>query len=353
MLRASELARRIHHIPKILYHWRMSPQSTSYASTIKPAAERNALRALEGALARRGIHGVVERTNLPHYFRVRREITGAPRVSIVIPFKDQPRLLRQCIESILEKSTYSHFEIIGVSNNSQSSETFALMQALAQRDARVRFYEYNEPFVFSSIVNFGVSKANGEHVLLLNNDIEVISWDWLEAMLEHSQRPEVGVVGAKLYYPNDTVQHAGIIIGLGGYAAHSHKHFFSNANGYFNRLNVIQNVSAVTGACLMVKREIYDRLQGFDEPHLGVAYNDVDFCLRVRELGYVNVFTPYAELYHHESISRGYEDTPEKQQRFEREKAYFRTRHAAILEQGDPYYNPNLTPDREDFGIRL
>lgn len=353
VLRASELARGIHHIPKILYHWRMSPQSTSYASTIKPTAERNALRALESALARRGVRGAVERANLPHYFRVRREIAGTPRVSIIIPFKDQPRLLRQCIESILEKSTYPHYEIIGISNNSQSSETFALMQTLAQRDARVRFYEYNEPFVFSGIVNFGAGKARGEHLLLLNNDIEVISWDWLEAMLEHSQRAEVGAVGAKLYYPNDTVQHAGIIIGLGGYAAHSHKHFFANASGYFNRLNVIQNVSAVTGACLMVKKEIYDRVQGFDEPHLGVAYNDVDFCLRVRELGYLNVVTPYAELYHHESISRGYEDTPEKQQRFEREKAYFRTRHAAILERGDPYYNPNLTPDREDFGIRI
>lgn len=352
VLRATEATAAIHHIPKILYHWRMSAASTSFDADSKPGAQAASRRALTDALARRGVRAEVLDANLPHFFRVRRAIEDEPLVSILIPFKDQPELLKQCIGSVLERSTWRNYEIVGVSNNSVRSETFALMAELAARDARVRFEEYDVPFNFSRIVNHAAARARGAHLVLLNNDIEVISWDWLEAMLEHSQRPEVGAVGAKLYYPDDTVQHAGIIVGLGGYAAHSHKHFRNDAFGYINRLNVIQNLSAMTGACLMVKKALYQALGGLDEDQFGVAYNDVDFCLRAREQGLFNVFTPYAELYHHESLSRGYEDTPEKRARFEVEKAHFARRHRAILERGDPYYSPHLTLDREDFGIR-
>jgi GT2 family glycosyltransferase len=226
------------------------------------------------------------------------------------------------------------------------------MVRLEKKDSRISFYEYNTDFNYADINNHAVNTyAKGEHVLLLNNDIEVIEPTWLEAMLEHSQRDNVGCVGAKLYYPNNTVQHAGIIIGLGGYAGHSHKLSPRDNPGYFNRLNAIQNLSAVTAACLMIKKSIYQEVNGMDEIKFKVAYNDVDFCLRVREKGYLNIFTPYAEMYHHESISRGYETTPEKIARFQTEKDALYARHKDILDNGDPYYNPNLTHDTEDFSL--
>jgi len=252
----------------------------------------------------------------------------------------------------LDKSSYTNYEIIGISNNSEEAETFKMMKHLEERDPRVSFYEYNVDFNYSDINNHGVNTyAKGEHILLLNNDIEVISPDWIEAMLEFSQRDDVGCVGAKLYYPNDTVQHAGIIIGLGGYAGHSHKMYPRDNPGYFNRLNVVQNVSALTAACLMIKKSIYTDLNGLDAYDFKVAYNDVDFCLRVLEKGYLNIFTPFAEMYHHESITRGYETTPEKKARFHEEKRLLGKRHTKILTEGDPYYNPNLTLDKEDFSI--
>jgi GT2 family glycosyltransferase len=255
-----------------------------------------------------------------------------------------------CINSIIEKSTYSNYEIIGISNNSEDKATFEMMRTLERKDSRVKFYEYNVDFNYSDINNQAVNTySKGEHILLLNNDIEVIEPTWLEAMLEHSQRDNVGCVGAKLYYPNDKIQHAGVIIGLGGFAGHSHKMFNRDDQGYFNRLNAVQDLSAVTAACLMIKKSLYQEVDGLDAIHFKVAYNDVDFCLRVLEKGYYNVFTPFAELYHHESISRGYEDTPEKLARFDQEKASLFERHKNILQNGDPYYNPNLTLDREDF----
>jgi len=352
MLRVTEQARQIHHIPRVLYHWRKSETSTSYSAAAKPGALLSARLALEDTLVRRGIDGEVLDEKVPFFFRVRRRIVDAPLVSIVIPFRDKPDLLRLCVGSIIERSTWTNYEIVAISNNSQSSETWAAVDALAARSEAFRCIECNEEFNFSRLVNFGAAQARGDYLLILNNDIEVISWDWIEAMLEHAQRPEVGAVGAKLYYPNDSVQHAGIILGLGGYAGHSHKLAPASAPGYFNRLNVIQDVSAVTGACLMVARETFERVGGFDETSFKVAYNDVDFCLRLRELGLFNIFTPYAELYHHESISRGYEDSEAKQQRFDGEKQRLKARHGWILEHGDPFYNPNLTQDHEDFSIR-
>ncbi len=352
LLRVTEKANCIHHIQKILYHWRKSETSTSFSPDAKPGALISARRALQDTLLRRKIEGTVIDEKEPFFFRVKRHIQGTPLVSIVIPFRDKPDLLETCVNSILDHSTWENYEIVAVSNNSRSSETFAMVQQLEKKSSRFRCVEFNEEFNFSRVVNFGVSQSAGEYLIILNNDIEVISWDWIEAMLEQAQRIEVGVVGAKLLYPNDTIQHAGIIVGLGGYAGHSHKLTRANSPGYYNLLQCIQNVSAVTGACLMISKSKFDAANGFDDENFKVAYNDVDFCLRLREQGLLNVFTPYAELYHHESISRGYEDTEEKQQRFSGEKSRLRERHASIFKQGDPYYNPNLTHDREDYSIR-
>jgi GT2 family glycosyltransferase len=351
-LRLTEKTSNIHHIPKVLYHWRMLEGSTSANSEAKPEALDRGRFVLQDTLMRRGIEGTVEHANMHHYFRVRYHIKHNPLVSIIIPFKDKPELLEMSVGSILKRSTYQNYEIIGISNNSEEPATFDMMAYLEKQDARVKFYEYNTEFNYADINNHAVNTyAKGEHLLLLNNDIEVISPSWMEAMLEHSQRDEVGCVGAKLYYPDDTVQHAGIIIGLGGYAGHSHKMYPRNNPGYFNRLMVVQNVSAVTAACLMVKKEIYQKVGGMDAENFKVAYNDVDFCLRVRREGYLNIFTPYAEMYHHESISRGYETTPEKVARFQQEKDALFARHGDMLTQGDPYYNPNLCHDKEDFSI--
>jgi len=252
------------------------------------------------------------------------------------------------------KSTYKIFEIIGISNNSNEQATFNEMQRLEKLDSRIKFYEYNVPFNYSDINNYAVNNyAKGEHIILLNNDIEIITPEWIESMLEHSQRDEVGCVGAKLYYPNDTIQHAGVIMGIGGIAGHSHKHFNRNNPGYISRLNLVQNFSAVTAACLMVKTKIFKELNGLNEENLKIAFNDVDFCLRVKENGYRNIFNPYCEAYHHESISRGHEDSLEKVERFNSEVDYMKERHNDILLKGDPYYNVNLTLYREDFGLRL
>lgn len=351
LLRAVERAAEIRHVPRALYHWRMSPTSTALVPDAKPAAHGNARLALEDTLARRDIAGTVEEGDRPHYFRVRRRIRGEPLVSIVIPFKDRPALLRTCVESLLEQTRYARYEVVGVTNDTTSASTWDLMRALRERDARVRFVEANIPFNFSRLVNLGVSGSRGEHVLLLNNDIEITEPGWLEALLEHAQRPEVGAVGGKLLFPNGTIQHAGIVVGLGGYAGYPHRQFAGDAPGYFNRLNVIQNVSAVTAAMLMVKKSVYEELDGFDETRFAVAYNDVDFCLRSLERGYLNVYTPYAQAVHHESLSRGYEVSEEKRQRFAREQENLLHRHGEIIRRGDPCFNPNFDHGRDDFRL--
>ena len=351
-LRLTENTTNIYHIQKVLYHWRTLETSTSINSDVKPEALQRGKHALESALKRRKISATVLHTHMHHYFRVKYNIIDSPLVSIIMPFKDKPELLEMSITSILEKTTYGNFELIGISNNSIENKTFEIMKQLEAKDKRIKFHEYNVDFNYADINNYAVNTyAKGEHVLLLNNDIEIITPSWIEAMLEHSQRKEIGCVGAKLYYPNDTIQHAGIIIGLGGYAGHSHKMYPRNNPGYFNRLNVIQNLSAVTAACLMIKKSLYQEINGMDEIKFKIAYNDVDFCLRVREKGYLNIFTPYAEMYHHESISRGYETTPEKIARFKTERDALSIRHKYILDNGDPYYNPNLTVDEENFAI--
>jgi len=352
-LKVLEHTKRIVHIPKILYHWRKVAGSTAAEFNEKSYAQEAGRKALENAMKRRNISAKVENGRYPGTYRVKYTLHDMPLVSIVIPFKDKPELLRMCIGSILKKSTYKNFEIIGISNNSQEKETFRTMGILANKDKRVHFIEYNFPFNYSSINNYAVRKyARGKHIVLLNNDIEIITPGWIEALLEFSQRDDVGAVGAKLYYPDDSLQHAGVILGLGGVAGHSHKYFSKLDAGYFFRPHIVQNLSAVTAACLMVKKELYINIGGLNESDLQVAFNDVDFCLRLREEGYLNVYTPFCEAYHHESISRGQDDSPEKIERFSREIEYMRRRHKKLLTEGDPYYNTNLTLNCENFGLK-
>ena len=351
-LKVLEHTNKFTHIPKVLYHWRKIPGSTAAVFDDKSYAQDAGAEALTRALKRRKVDAEVMSGKYPGTYRVKYVIHRQPLVSIVIPFKDKPELLRICVDSILEKSSYSNFEIIGISNNSSEEATVVEMERLKTLDARISFYEHNVPFNFSEINNYAVrNHANGEHIQLLNNDIEIISPDWIESLLEFSQREDVGAVGAKLYYPDGNLQHAGIIMGIGGIAGHSHKYLEGSHHGYFSRPNIVQNLSAVTGACLMVKRQIYDEIDGLDEDNLKIAFNDVDFCLRIREKGYLNVFTPYCEAIHHESISRGHEITLEQQERFNREVDYMAMRHGKLLERGDPYYNHALTLEHEDFSL--
>ena len=350
-LKLCERTKNIYHIPKVLYRWREIPTSVRAMTESECNPDNAGRMALEAALEREGINGKVLGGYRKFYYRVKRDLVRQPQISIIIPFMDEPDYLKTCIEGILYNSNYKNIEIIGINNKSKKDETYEEIRNLQEADGRVKFYEYNSPFNFAKINNYGVELAKGEHVLFMNNDIEVINSDWIECMLEHSQREDVGVVGPLLYYPDDTVQHAGVIIGLGGVAAHSHRNIPRESAGHFGRLKTIQNLSAVTGACMMTKKAIFKEVGGFDE-YLTHAFNDIDYCLRVREKGYLIVFTPYAELYHHESISRGYENNPEKRARLENEKEYFRSRWKAIIDKGDPYYNPNLTLDKEDFSPR-
>jgi len=353
VLRAAEAADNIRHIPLVLYHWRTGQQSSSTNPDSKPLAVERGRKAVADALARRGREGEVSDAGTPHFYRITYRMKQRPLVSIVLPFRDKPEYLHCVVGDILDLSSYGNYEIVGIDNQSEDPETFEAMQDLAGIDDRVGFLEFNEPFNFSAIINYGVAHSRGEHVVVLNNDIRLINADRMEALLAHSQHRDTGAVGGKLYYPDGRVQHAGIVVGIGGYAGHSHKGFPAVHQGYFNRLQVVQNVSAVTGAFMMVKRALYEEIGGFDARNFTVACNDVDFCLRLREKGYWNVFTPYAEAYHVESGSRGYEDTPEKMKRFDSERARFAERHRRILEEGDPFYNRNLTRTAEDFSLHV
>jgi O-antigen biosynthesis protein len=345
ILRVLEKTNNVYHIPKILYHWRKHPKSTSANPDSRPFMWEAGRRAIEESLIRRKIKGEVYFGKGFGTYRVKREIIGSPLVSIVIPFKDKPEFLKRCLDSILEKSSYAHYEIIGINNGSCLDETIDLMDSYGRLDRRMCFFAYDAPFNYSAINNYGVKLAKGTHIVLLNNDTEIITPDWIEVLLEHSQRPEVGIVGAKLYYPDNTIQHAGVVIGYGaGVAGHSHYHEDRDSDGYFSSLNVIHNVSAVTGALMMIEKGLFEKSGGLNEIDFTVALNDIDLCVRLLKKGYLNVFTPYCEAYHRESVSRGYdEDSPEKQRRYAKEMEVFRRMHGELLERGDPYYNPNLT----------
>jgi len=343
LLRLTELSTRIAHIPKVLYHWRKTPASTASASAAKPQSSDAGRRALSESMRRRNIACEVELGPYPNTFRVRRAIIGEPLVSIVIPFRDKPALLQACVESIVAKTRYRNFEIICIDNGSVEEETRRVVEQLCLRDTRVRVLRHDIPFNYSAINNFGADQANGDHLVFLNNDTEVIRDEWLDSMLEQSQRPEVGVVGARLWYADDTIQHAGVIVGPGGVAGHAHLLRPGDDPGYFARIRLPQDLSAVTFACAMTRRDVFRELGGLNDDELKVAFNDIDYCLRAREAGYLVVYTPYALLHHFESKSRGYEDTPEKQQRFSGEIRYMQARHRELLARGDPYYNPNLS----------
>ncbi|MGJ8516232.1 Glycosyl transferase [Carnimonas sp. LMG 33810] len=273
-----------------------------------------------------------------------------PRVSLLIPTRDTIQMLRPCVNRILELTDYPNYEILILDNQSSDPETLTYF-ANIQRDKRVRVLHWNYPFNYSAINNFGARNCSGEIIGLVNNDVEPINSNWLTEMVSHSVRPDIGCVGAKLYYPDDTLQHAGVILGLGGIAGHAHRFFSREEGGFQNRLHQVQNLSAVTAACLLLRREVFENAGGLDEKHLPVAYNDVDLCLKVRELGYRNLWTPFAELYHHESVSRGEDDSPSKKARAKSEVDYFRSRWGKQLLH-DPAYNPNLTVSFEDFSLR-
>ena len=292
----------------------------------------------------------VEFTGIFIMYRTKFKVQGNPKVSILIPTKDHTEDLEKCIVSIEEKSTWKNVEIIVIENNSEKEETFAYYEKLKKRYDNVRVVTYEGGFNYSAINNFGAQFATGEYLLLLNNDTEAITPDWLERLLGYCQREDVAIAGAKLLYPDNTVQHAGVVVGIGGFAGHIQTGYGRNYTGYMGRLQAAQEVSAVTGACLMVKKSIFDQLQGLDES-FAVAFNDVDFCLRARALGKFVVFVPDAELYHYESKSRGYETTPEKKSRFEKEVEHFKDRYQDMIAKGDPYYNPNLTLQRGDCSV--
>ncbi len=348
-LKIVEKTSKIYHIPKVLYHSR----KTKYKTSIKLSSIYYEKKAIQEALKRRNICATVLDGKYPYIYKINYDIKNQPLVSIIIPFKDKPELLKMCIDSILEKTTYENFQIIGISNNSEEKEIFDLMKKYELKDKRIKFYEHNVPFNYSEINNYAVKNyAKGEHIILLNNDIKMISPNWIEEMLMYSQMEDIGCVGAKLYYPNNTIQHGGVILGIYGCAGHSHKYHNYHSNGYFFRLISVQNVSAVTAACLMVKTEIYKELNGLNEIDLKIAFNDVDFCLRVQEKGYRNIFNPYCEAYHYESISRGKDNTTSKMNRAKKEILYIQERHSIILKNGDPFYNQNLTLIKEDFSLK-
>jgi GT2 family glycosyltransferase len=349
VLRASELARQIVHIPKVLYHWRMHPQSTAANTDSKRYLVEAGRRALAEHLARMQTPATVAEGHIAGVYRVIYHLPRQPLVSVLIPNRDSVAMLCRCMESI-SRSSYANCEVLILENNSEQPETLAYYRQL-ERERRARIVSWNKPFNYAAVNNFGAAHARGEVLLFLNNDVEAINPDWLELMVKHALRPEVGAVGAKLYYPDDTIQHAGIVVGMGGVAGHSHLHFPRTATGYMDRLQLPHNCSAVTGACLMTRREIFEKAGGFDEGFV-LAFNDVDLCLQIQALGYRVLWTPEAELYHFESKTRGYEDTPEKLARFRREYQRFIAKWGKFLEAGDPFYNPNFRLDRADFALR-
>lgn len=346
ILRLTERKRRVHHIPKVLYSWRKIPGSTAATIDAKPYVFESAKKALRDTLKKRGIKAEVHDGIWKGSYRVQREIVGEPLVSIIIPFRDRVDVLRVCLDSIFAKTTYQNYEILLVNNSSELLETREYMREI-EHCPRVRLLHYNAPYNFSAINNFASIKAQGEYLLLLNNDTEVIEPDWIQAMLEHAQRPDVGCVGAKLLFPQgNQIQHCGVIVGVGGAANHAFSKHPADQNGYFGNINVVRNYSAVTGACMMVKKSVFEDHDGLDEENLAVAFNDVDFCLRLREKGLLVVYTPYATLYHYESLSRGYSVNFN-------EEYFLRTRHHDFFQQRDPSYNPNLTIERLDFSLRV
>lgn len=354
ILRLTEQAEEIVHIPRILYFWRSHPQSVASDINSKTYAIDAGKRAVQSHIERCGMRATVESSRaFPTIFKLSYELKEKPLISIIIPNKDNTDMLMKCITSILNKSTYPDFEILVVENNSEEEKTFACYKEL-QADSHIRVIRYEKKgFNYSAINNYAVGYAKGSQLLFLNNDVEIITPNWMEEMLMYSQREDVAAVGAKLYYANNTIQHAGIIIGMGPdrCAGVPHCQVPKESVGYMGRLCYAQDFSAVTAACLMVAKDIFEEVGGFDE-ELAVAYNDVDLCLQFRRRGYLNVWTPCAEAYHYESVSRGYDTEERNRARFQREARLLRERWRDYLEMGDPYYNANLTLDDAGFLVK-
>lgn len=371
ILRLTDKAKNVVHVPKLLYYWRS--HAGSVASDI--SAKSYAIEAARGAVADHlRAHGyehfkITSTRAFETIFKISYEIKGEPKISIVIANKDHVEDLRRCISSVREKSTYENYEIVVVENNSETDEIFAYYKELTNAkfdksmkhgnvvmsdDGVVKIVKYEGEFNYSAINNLGVEKTDGEYILLLNNDTQVITVNWMEELLMYAQREDVGAVGGKLFYGNKTIQHAGVVIGLGAHRTAGHTHYGQSREnlGYMGRLCYTQNATAVTGACLMVKKSLFEKVGGLDIG-FAVSLNDVDFCLKLRKEGYLNVFTPFAELYHFESISRGLDDSGEKAKRYNKESEVFRDKWKEELAKGDPYYNPNFSLDRSDYSLKI
>ena len=355
ILRLTDRAKNVVHIPKVLYYWRSHAGSVASGIGAKPYAIEAAKGAVADHLRQHGLDNfqIISTRACETIFRIRYEVLGCPRISIVIANKDHAEDLKRCVDSIMERSTYNNYEIIIVENNSTTEEIEKLYKEYQDKYSFIKVVRFEGAFNYSAVNNLGVKHAEGEYILLLNNDTEVITPGWMEELLMYAQREDVGAVGAKLLYADRTIQHAGVILKLGAHRTAGHGHYKQPDSklGYMGRLCYAQNVSAVTGACLLVKKAVFEQVGGLEES-FQISLNDVDFCLKLRELGYLNVWTPFAELYHHESISRGLDDKGEKAERYNKESEAFRTKWKEVLEQGDPYYNPNFTLDRSDFVLK-
>lgn len=371
ILRLTDNAKNIVHVPRLMYYWRCHSGSVASGIEAKPYAIEAAKGAVAEHLKKHGFeHFKIESTKaFETIFRIRYQINGNPKISIVIANKDHVEDLSRCVTSIREKSTYDNYEIIIVENNSKTAEIKSYYNkllgydyaescdggALRSEDGKITIVTYTDTiFNYSAVNNLGVKYATGEYILLLNNDTEVITVNWMEELLMYAQREDVGAVGAKLYYADKTIQHAGVVIGLGAHRTAGHTHYKQHRQnlGYMGRLCYAQNVTAVTGACLLVRKSVFEEVGGLEEG-FAISLNDVDFCLKLREKGLLNVFTPFAELFHHESVSRGLDDSGEKAERYMRESEKFRQKWAAQLAAGDPYYNENFSLDRSDFSLKV
>lgn len=351
VLRCVEHTDRIVHIPRVLYHWRAHENSTAENPQSKWYAFEAGLRAIEAHYDRRKLPAQVEFGEYPGLYKTVWKWKEQPLVSILIPNKDHTQDLDKCIQSIEQKSEYRNYEFIIIENNSEDEETFAYYKKLEAENEKAHVVYWDGGFNFSAINNFGAEHAKGEYLLLLNNDTEIIHPDCLWQLLGYCMREDVGAVGARLYYEDGSIQHAGVVLGFGGIAGHTFIGFPHDANGYFSRIICAQDYSAVTAACMMTKKSVYEQVGGLTE-ELVVAFNDIDYCMKVRALGKLVVYNPYAQLYHYESKSRGLEDSPEKQERYYREMKYFVTKWKECLDKGDPYYNPNLTLAKADFSLK-
>lgn len=349
IFRCTEEARKILHIPEILYHWRTHKESTADNPASKMYAFEAGKRAIEAHLKRTGTDGEVSHTPDLGFYRVKYPVKGEPLVSIIIPNKDEKESLEACLNSIWEKTTYKNYEIIVVENNSTSEEIFRYYKEISQKG--VRLLRWKKEFNYSAINNFGAAHAKGEFLLFLNNDVTVITSDWLTELAGLCQRKEVGAAGVKLLYPDNTIQHAGCVIGIGGIAGHMFVNMPANRTGYLHKASLLQDMSAVTAACMMVKKQVFDQVGGFTE-ELAVAFNDVDLCLKINKAGSLVVYDPYVQLYHMESKTRGAEDSKEKVRRFQTEIEYMRCHWLDILKNGDPYYNKNLSLTKWNYSLK-